>query len=116
MNQKTDDVIIQTHLGLVSGAKKKNGYLFKGIPYGADTSGDNRWRAPQEPEPWEGVLEATEFGPQCPQFRMGEGGFRGSIANAYGVDIPSEESINESEDCLRLNIYTPNPTEIIKKR
>ena len=39
MNQKTDDVIIKTHLGLVSGAKKKNGFLFKGIPYGADTSG-----------------------------------------------------------------------------
>ena len=109
MNLKTDDVIVRTHLGLVSGAEKKGGFLFKGIPYGADTSGVNRWKAPQEPMPWEGVFDAKEFGPQCPQFRMGEGGFRGSIANAYGVDIPEEESINESEDCLRLNIYTPNP-------
>ena len=105
MNLKTDDVIVRTHLGLVSGADKKGGFLFKGIPYGADTSGVNRWRAPQEPMPWEGVFDAKEFGPQCPQFRMGEGGFRGSIANAYGVDIPEEESINESEECLRLNIY-----------
>ena len=70
MNQKTDDVIIKTHLGLVSGAKKKGGFLFKGIPYGADTSGENRWKAPQEPIPWDGVFEAKEFGPQCPQFRI----------------------------------------------
>ena len=106
MNLKTDDVIVRTHLGLVSGAEKKGGFLFKGIPYGADTSGVNRWRAPQEPMPWEGVFDAKEFGPQCPQFRMGEGGFRGSIANAYGVDIPEEESINESVSYTHLTLPT----------
>ena len=97
MNQKTDDVIIKTHLGLVSGAKRRM-VFFKGIPYGADTSGKSLESTSRTT--WDGVFEAKEFGPQCPQFRMGEGGFRGSIASAYGVEISEEESINESEDCL----------------
>lgn len=108
MNNKRDRINIQTHLGPVSGINKKEGIFFKGIPYGADTSGSNRWRAPQEPLSWTEAFDASSFGPQCPQFRMGEGGFRGSIAKAYGVDVPTEETPNESEDCLRLNIYTPD--------
>lgn len=36
MNLKMDDVIVRTHLGLVSGAEKKDGFLFKGNPNGPD--------------------------------------------------------------------------------
>ena len=108
MNNKTETITISTHLGDVAGVKESNGSYFKGIPYGADTSGKNRWRSPQEPESWSEAFDASSFGPQCPQFRMGEGGFRGSIANAYGVEIPPEEMPTESEDCLRLNVFTPD--------
>ena len=80
MNNKTETITISTHLGDVVGVKKYNGSYFKGIPYGADTSGKNRWRSPQEPESWSEPFDASSFGPQCPQFRMGEGGFRVSIS------------------------------------
>ena len=67
---------------------------------------DSRWRAPQDIEPWIENFDASSFGPQCPQFRRGEGGFRDSIANAYEIELPLEEPPQESEDCLRLNIYS----------
>ena len=109
--------IVDTNTGPVEGLEEEyNGiksYSFKGIPYAADTSGQNRWRSPQDVEPWTTPLDASSFGPQCPQFRMGEGGFRGFIAGAYEAEIPEEEPIQESEDCLRLNVYSPdlNPKE-----
>tara|TARA_Y100000996_G_scaffold279128_1_gene220102 strand:- start:1329 stop:2864 length:1536 start_codon:yes stop_codon:yes gene_type:complete len=108
MNNKKETITISSHLGDITGIKKSNGSYFKGIPYAADTSGDNRWRAPQEPEPWSKSFDASSFGPQCPQFRMGEGGFRGSIAKAYGAEVPEAETPIESEDCLRLNVFSPD--------
>ena len=104
--------IIEVHSGKVQGYKESfngtDGFSFRGIPYAADTSGQNRWKAPQDPIPWTDTFDAKFFGPQCPQFRMGEGGFRGAIADAYGVEMPIEEPPVESEDCLRLNIFSPN--------
>ena len=104
--------IIEVHSGKVQGYKESfngtEGFSFRGIPYAADTSGQNRWKAPQDPIPWTDTFDAKFFGPQCPQFRMGEGGFRGAIADAYGVEMPIEEPPVESEDCLRLNIFSPN--------
>ena len=52
-------ITISTHLGDVVGVKKYNGSYFKGIPYGADTSGKNRWRSPQEPEMWSEPFDAS---------------------------------------------------------
>ena len=104
--------IIEVHSGKVQGYKESfngtEGFSFRGIPYAADTSGQNRCKAPQDPIPWTDTFDAKFFGPQCPQFRMGEGGFRGAIADAYGVEMPIEEPPVESEDCLRLNIFSPN--------
>ena len=104
--------IIEVNSGAVQGYKESfngtDGFSFRGIPYAADTSGKNRWKAPQDPEPWADIFDAKSFGPQCPQFRMGEGGFRGIIADAYGVEMPVEEAPVESEDCLRLNVFSPN--------
>lgn len=60
-------------------------YSFKNIPFGGDTSGEERWHHPPHPTPWNGTRDATVFGPACPQ---------------AGVDY-------YSEDCLHLNIWTP---------
>src|SRR5690348_9204182 len=42
-------------------------HIFKGIPYGADTSGKNRFMPPRKPAAWTGVREATEWGHLAPQ-------------------------------------------------
>ena len=68
--------VVETKSGPVEGLIEEfngiKGYSFRGIPYAADTSGNNRWRAPQDIEPWVENFDASSFGPQCPQFRRGE--------------------------------------------
>ncbi|HEX9784838.1 MAG TPA: carboxylesterase family protein, partial [Opitutaceae bacterium] len=84
-----------------TGAGRVRGYVdagilaFKGIPYGTDTA-TTRFRAPRPPEPWEDIRDATRFGPQAPQ----PAGRRSAAADPA-------PAIVESEDCLRLNVWTP---------
>ena len=62
--------------------------VFKGIRYAAPPTGDLRWRAPQPPQPWKGVLQADHFGNICPQ------------AQSPHMSLPM------SEDCLFLNVWS----------
>lgn len=75
-------------LETVTGDRKY--YSFKGIPYAEPPLGKLRFKAPRPALPWEGVKKATQHGPVCPQ-----------------VDIFTEILIPGSEDCLYLNVYTP---------
>ncbi len=75
--------------------------VYKGIPFAAPPIGENRWRAPQPCENWEGELLAHEFGPISYQDQP-----------AVGTDIYCREwhvdpDIPMDEDCLYLNIWTP---------
>ncbi len=84
-----------TKYGEIRG-KEKDGYLiFRGVPYARPPVGELRFRPPQEPEPWEGVLDCTSFGPPALQlFSMNH--------------VPQEQILEiSSEDCLYLNINTP---------
>lgn len=70
--------------------------MFKGIPFGAPPVGDLRWKEPQPVKNWEGVRQATQFGPRCMQASLfGDMNFR---------------SNGMSEDCLYLNVWTPAKT------
>jgi para-nitrobenzyl esterase len=64
-----------------------------GIPFAAPPVGDLRWRPPQAPDSWEGVRQATEFGPRPIQ--------------PYVYDDMRFRSPMASEDCLYLNVWTP---------
>ncbi|PWU08497.1 MAG: carboxylesterase family protein [Terriglobia bacterium] len=70
--------------GKVQGSSLKGGAVFKGIPFAAPPVGDLRWREPAPVKAWTGVRQATQFGARCMQ-------------NGEGV----------SEDCLYLNVWTP---------
>jgi para-nitrobenzyl esterase len=72
-------------------------HVWRGIPFATPPTGELRWRAPRPPAPWEGVREATEFGPRCVQFAGLAGGRNGADA---GDPVGSE-------DCLTLNVYAP---------
>ena len=65
---------------------------WKNIPFAAAPVGDRRWKSPVEPESWTGDLDASQFGPQCPQ------------SCGLPVGLCAEQT---SEDCLSLNVYRP---------
>lgn len=75
---------------------------FKGIPFAKPPVGNNRWRAPQPAEDWDGVLEAFQFGPISMQPIPGA-----NQDNIYDREWHVDPNIPMSEDCLYLNIWTP---------
>ncbi|KAF3766745.1 alpha/beta-hydrolase [Cryphonectria parasitica EP155] len=90
--------IVNTTLGQLQGSlsnfRSPLVTSYKGIPYAKAPTGDLRWKAPVAAEPWDGVFNATEFGPQCMQ-----------IYSDAGIFSSGKETM--SEDCLTLNIWTP---------
>ena len=59
--------VVEIEQGKVEGAKEGELNVFKGIPYAAPPVGEQRWTPPQPPESWDGIREATAFGPSCVQ-------------------------------------------------
>ena len=70
--------------GRIHGGALGSGAVFKGIPFAAPPVGELRWREPAAVKPWTGVRDATSFSPRCMQ---------------TGPDM--------SEDCLYINVWTP---------
>ena len=68
----------------------QNGVAFAGVPYAAPPVGDLRWRPPQPVRKWNGTRQATHFGAPCPQLPSGWFPY-----------------IAGNEDCLYLNVWTP---------
>ena len=56
-----------TQYGKVRGFVSGDIFTFKGIPYGANTGGANRWLPAKAPKPWNGEYPALIYGPNCPQ-------------------------------------------------
>lgn len=92
----------KTENGLVRGIEAADPRItaFKGIPFAAPPVGENRWRAPQPAENWEGVREAYRFGPIAMQAIPGLG------TDIYCREWHVDPDIEMSEDCLYLNVWT----------
>jgi para-nitrobenzyl esterase len=82
------DTLVKIDSGWVSGSGGGSAMrVYKGIPYAAPPVGDLRWKPPQPPKAWKGILVAKSFPANCPQMPL----------------VPGPQS----EDCLGLNIWTP---------
>lgn len=108
---------VEIRQGRLVGEQYDSYAVFRGVPYAKAPVGELRWRAPEAPEPWEGVLEAVDFPPKSVQTApMPEGmGAMQEMPSALGVVDYGKEfyndpdyTVSESEDCLYLNIWTPN--------
>ena len=93
------DAVATTSHGKVRGFKRSTVYIFKGIPYGADTSGSARFLAPKAPDSWDEVRLALIYGPVCPQ----------RPANRTPVEllfVNDAEATYSDENCLSLNVWS----------
>ncbi len=98
--------IIATKYGKIEGVQKEGYICFKGIPYAKPPVGELRWKAPQEPESWEGVRKADHFGNIAWQDLPKETDSFGKLF--YKEFYAAPEYIPDmSEDCLYLNIWVP---------
>jgi para-nitrobenzyl esterase len=93
------DLIVETRYGKVQGYEQGSISVWKGIPFAQPPTRERRFRAPQPPELWTGVREATAFSPMAPQVQEAPAAMVG--ANRV-VDLRPI-----SEDCLYLNIWSP---------
>jgi para-nitrobenzyl esterase len=61
---------VRIELGAVSGVPSASGAVvaFKGLPFAAPPTGENRWRAPQPAAPWQGVRKADRFSASCTSY------------------------------------------------
>ena len=88
----------QTRQGTVEGSYSSGVHAFKGIPYAAAPFGPRRMRAPEAPSSWEGIRDCTEFGPTVP---------KSPYQPPFDTLLP--EPVIPGQDCLNLNIWTPDP-------
>ena len=58
---------LEINYGKLKGSERDGIYAFKGIPYALPPVGEWRWQPPQDPWPWVGVLDATDYGKWAPQ-------------------------------------------------
>lgn len=104
-------VMIKTKLGALQGLTQvisnahgpiKAIHKFLGIPYATKPTGKLRFVPPQPHPGWSGVYQATQFKSICMQMIHH---YNVSIRQAWEGFSDAEENI--SEDCLYLNVYTP---------
>jgi para-nitrobenzyl esterase len=100
--------IVETTAGKVRGFAANSIYAFKGIPYAASTAGAQRFMPPAKPTPWSGVRSALALGPSSPQaFNSTSIGRRAGWNNDEEAFMFDWDDGRPSEDCLRVNVWTP---------
>ena len=89
------DPEVYTSSGRVRGRVDDGVAVFRGIPFASPPVGELRFRAPQPPQVWDGVRDATRFGPPAPQ------------APFPGAP-PAPSAGNDSGEWLTVNVWTPD--------
>lgn len=69
---------------------------WRGIPYGASTAGQGRFRAPKPAEPWKGALDCTLYASPA-------------LQGNYGPN----DRVEGTEDCLTLDIVRPDTDDVL---
>ncbi|NOX50555.1 MAG: carboxylesterase/lipase family protein [Gammaproteobacteria bacterium] len=101
------EVVVETPGGTIRGIETDGVHRFLGVRYAEPPTGKLRWKPPVPILKWEGVLDADEFGPWCPQFdfeRRQEGEVHSGEGWTIFRNVPSNHA--SQEDCLSVNVFT----------
>jgi para-nitrobenzyl esterase len=90
--------VVKTVDGKVRGLVSDGVASFKGISYAAPPFGPNRMRPPARAEAWDGVRDVVAYGPTVP---------KPPYPAPYDQLLP--EPVIAGDDCLNLNVWTPDP-------
>ncbi|MFJ1581505.1 carboxylesterase/lipase family protein [Streptomyces sp. NPDC088182] len=90
--------VVRTEYGRVRGRIERGVAVFRGVPYAAAPVGPYRFRPPAAPAPWDGVRDASAFGPTAPK-----------PPYAPPLDRLLPDPSVPGDDCLNLNVWTPDP-------
>jgi para-nitrobenzyl esterase len=101
--------VAETTNGKVRGFIHKDIFNFLGIPYGANTSGKNRFMPPQKPDPWNDIFPAVYWPNAAPQL------LDNFYANRYLAFTDYWHYDDVSENCLGINVWTPGYKENAKR-
>lgn len=87
--------VVETKYGAVEGFEDASAtWHWKAIPFAKPPVGELRWKAPLDPEPWDGIRAETEYCSPCVQY-----------------DSVAPGTVLGSEDCLYLNVWRPQSEE-----
>jgi para-nitrobenzyl esterase len=89
--------VVTLGTGRLAGERERGVWVYRGIPYARPPVGPLRWSSPEPPAPWSGVRDARRSGPAAPQ--------PGPVTRILRALSPPPEG--QSEDCLRLDVWTP---------
>ena len=103
-----NDVRVNTAYGAIQGTLSNDGttMIWQGVPYAKPPVDDFvyqnylRWKAPQEPAPWQGVRDATKPALKCTQLNTTDDWLR-----------TGEIDKDSGEDCLYVNVFRPNSSK-----
>ena len=95
--------VAKTQSGKVRGYLDGGVLTFKGVPYGQTTAGENRWLPAKPPAPWTDEYPALVYGANCPQNLH-------TWTSAEQTFIQDWDDGWQSEDMLKLNVWTPSLT------
>jgi para-nitrobenzyl esterase len=93
--------VAKTQYGKVRGFLDGGVFTFKGVPYGQNTGGENRWLPAKPPVPWTDEYPALIYGANCPQ----------TLHDWTAIEqtfLQDWDDGWQSEDMLKLNIWTPS--------
>jgi len=88
-------ITVNTAEGQLAGTAEGEIAVFKGIPYAAPPTGERRWRPPAAVTPWHGCRDALAWGSASWQSRE------------VCMEIGGGDPALPDEDCLYLNVWTP---------
>jgi para-nitrobenzyl esterase len=113
---------VETSAGKVRGRRKDGVSSFLGVPYGSDTT-PCRFQPAQPPVRWRGVRDCIAFGMQAPQGQLNVDGMRvgedadpaytRAIGEIFRSGVTARQE--DSENCLVLNVYTPDASPRAKR-